>query len=42
LTTASELSPSFGQTVLKLLMNFQPKTHPDLDKLIVHLKKVRK
>jgi hypothetical protein len=42
LTTASEIAPSFGQTVLKLLMNFQPKTHPDLDKLIVHLKKVRK
>jgi hypothetical protein len=42
LTTASELGPSFAQTVLKLLMNFPPKTNADVDKLIVHLKKVRK
>jgi hypothetical protein len=40
LTTASEMNASFGQSVLKLLMNFPPKTNPDLDKLIAHLRKV--
>lgn len=42
LTAAGDISPTFSQTILKLLMNFPPKTHPDLDKLIAHLKKVRK
>jgi hypothetical protein len=39
-TAASEISGSFGQTVLKLLMNFPPKTNAELDKLIAHLKKL--
>ena len=42
LSKAAEISPNFSQTVLKLLMNFPPKTHPDLDRLIAALKKVRK
>ena len=42
LTAASEISTSFSQTVLKLLMNFPPKTNADLDKLVAHLKKLRK
>ena len=42
LTSASEISASFSQTVLKLLMNFPPKTNADLDKLVAHLKKLRK
>lgn len=42
LTAASEISSSFSQTVLKLLMNFPPKTNADLDKLVAHLKKLRK
>lgn len=42
LTDAADISGSFAQTVLKLLMNFPPKTHPDLDKLLANLKKVRR
>ncbi|EAY14485.1 hypothetical protein TVAG_426790 [Trichomonas vaginalis G3] len=42
LAKASEINPNFSQTILKLLMNFPPKTHPDLDRLIAALKKVRK
>lgn len=38
----SEISPTFSQSMLKLLINFPPKTHPDLDRLVVALKKVRK
>ncbi|OHS93441.1 hypothetical protein TRFO_40297 [Tritrichomonas foetus] len=42
LSSAAEISASFSQTILKLLMNFPPKTYSDLDKLVAHLKKVRK
>lgn len=42
LQNAAEISPSFSQSILKLLMNFPPKTYSDLDKLVVHLKKVKK
>ena len=42
LMKSSDLSASFGQNILKLLMSFPPKTHPDLDKLIATLRKVKR
>ncbi|KAI5535406.1 sperm protein CH-like domain-containing protein [Trichomonas vaginalis G3] len=42
LSKAAEINPNFSQAILKLLMNFPPKTNPDLDRLIAALKKVRK
>ena len=42
LQNAAEISNPFSQSILKLLMNFPPKTYSDLDKLVAHLKKVRK
>lgn len=42
LQNAANISNPFSQSILKLLMNFPPKTYSDLDKLVAHLKKVRK